>query len=301
MSHSKASSETEAGPAAPARTGGFRVWWELTKPRLALMSTLTAAIGYIAAPVGVSWVGLCLLVISIFLSAGGVLTLNQWWERAVDGLMERTRARPLPTGRVSIVGAGWFGLVLVLAGLLIQWWAFHPLALFLNFITVTSYLLLYTPLKRVSLYCTHVGALPGALPPLIGWSAATGTVDGLGFWLFMIVLLWQMPHFFAISWMFREDYARGGIRVLSVTHPNGRRLILETVLFSILLGIVTLWLFFADYAGWAYLFVAVVLFIWLIFENYRFAKEVLHGEGKSRLFLFSLLYLPVLLVALLLG
>jgi protoheme IX farnesyltransferase len=277
---------------------GLGVWLELTKPRLALMSTLTAAIGFIAAPQPLQWIPLLLLSLSIFLSAAGVLALNQWWEHATDALMLRTRDRPLPSGRLNRPQVLRVGLILIAIGLLIQWWAFPPLVLLLNLATVSSYLLVYTPLKRLTPLCTHVGAIPGALPPLIGWAAATNTMTGLGFWLFLILLFWQMPHFFAIAWLYREDYARGGIRVLSVSHPNGRRLLVETLLFSMGMVAVSLAPYWLGYTDGRYAVFALLLMAWLAWELKRLVRSILDGEGKSNLFLFSLVYLPVLLIAL---
>ncbi len=289
---------TEPSCALKQTGGGLGVWLELTKPRLALMSTLTAAIGFIAAPQAVEWLPLVLLSFSIFLSAAGVLALNQWWEHATDALMHRTRDRPLPTGRLTRMQALSMGLTLIVIGLLIQLWAFHPLVLLLNLATVASYLLVYTPLKRMTPLCTHVGAIPGALPPLIGWAAATGTMTGLGFWLFLILLFWQMPHFFAIAWLYREDYARGGIRVLSVSHPNGRRLLVETLLFSMGMVAVSLAPYWLGYADARYALFALLLMAWLAWELKRLVRAILDGKGKSNLFLFSLIYLPILLIAL---
>jgi heme o synthase len=285
---------------SPSRSAcqGIGVWLELTKPRLALMSTLTAAIGYVAAPQSVEWLALSLLSLSIFLSAAGVLALNQWWEHDTDALMHRTRDRPLPSGRLSRVQALFAGLVLISIGFVIQWWYFPPLVLLLNLATVGSYLLIYTPLKRLTHLCTHVGAIPGALPPLIGWAAATNSVTGLGFWLFLILLFWQMPHFFAIAWLYREDYARGGIRVLSVTHPNGHRLLVETLLFSMGLAAVSLAPFWLGYVDAYYAVFAILLMAWLGWELRQLVRSILQGEGKSHLFLFSLIYLPILLIAL---
>jgi protoheme IX farnesyltransferase len=298
MSASQTEPFTEPSCALKQPGGGLGVWLELTKPRLALMSTLTAAIGFMAAPQPIEWIPLLLLSFSIFLSAAGVLALNQWWEQATDALMHRTRDRPLPTGRLTRPQALSMGLFLIAIGLLTQWLFFHPLVLLLNLATVVSYLLVYTPLKRMTPLCTHVGAIPGALPPLIGWAAATGTMTGLGFWLFLILLFWQMPHFFAIAWLYREDYARGGIRVLSVSHPNGRRLLVETLVFSMAMVAVSLAPYWLGYADARYALFALLLMAWLAWELKRLVRAILDGKGKSNLFLFSLIYLPILLIAL---
>jgi protoheme IX farnesyltransferase len=277
---------------------GFGVWCELVKPRLALMSTLTATIGYVAAPQPLQWLPLCLLSVAIFLTAAGALALNQWWEHATDSLMQRTHDRPLPTGRLSRMQALIMGSILIFVGLLIQWWTFDALVVFLNMATIGSYLLVYTPLKQMTPLCTHAGAIPGALPPLIGWAAATGTITGLGFWLFLILLFWQMPHFFAIAWLYREDYARGGIRVLSVSHPNGHRLLIETLFFSMAMIAASLAPYWLGYADGRYAITVLLLMGWLAWELKNLVFAILQNKGKSNLFIFSLIYLPVLLFAL---
>lgn len=273
---------------------------ELTKPRLAMLSTLTGVAGYLAAPGAFSWPGLAAVSAAIFLAAGGALTLNQWMERATDGRMTRTAGRPLPSGRLAPAAALGFGLLMTASGLLVALLTLPAIATGLTALTVASYLLLYTPLKKRTHWCTHAGAFPGALPPLIGWSAATGHPGGLGLWLFAIVLLWQMPHFFAIAWLCREDYARGGLRILSVTRPDGHRLVRENFLYLALLYPVTLGPVLTGAAGWIYGGTALFLNTVFLVEGLCFARTVrTRDRVRNRLFLFSLLYLPVLFVVLL--
>jgi len=275
---------------------------ELTKPRLAFLSTLTGMAGYLAAPDAWNWWEFTLVSFAIFLAACGALALNQHFERKTDALMERTKERPLPSLRMQPQIAFIFGLGTAFSGVLLSWIALPGITTLLIAATILSYLLVYTPLKSVTSFCTHLGAIPGALPPLIGWSAATGQLHGLGLWLFAIVLLWQMPHFFAIAWLCREDYQRGGIRVLPVTHPNGKRLLLENYFYLILLFPITLGPVWSGNAGWFYGGSAILLNAWFLFEGYRFAISVRQGETSgNRLFLFSLVYLPLLFCALLLN
>ena len=287
------------GGGAPGGSG-VRNYLDLTKPRLAFLSTLTGLAGYLAAPQAFAWVEFIAVFLGIFLSAAGALVLNQWIEHETDARMDRTRDRPLPAGRVTRPAALAFGLAAAAGGVGISALFLLPVATLLIVATVASYLLLYTPLKRRTHWCTHVGALPGALPPLIGWSAATGSIGGLGVWLFLIVLVWQMPHFFAIAWLCREDYARGGLRILSVTHRDGRRLLVETYFFLLLLFPVCLAPVLTGDVGWIYGASSLLLNGIFLFEGIRFAATVRSGGSTgNRLFLFSLLYLPVLFTILL--
>lgn len=272
----------------------------LTKPRLAFLSTLTGVAGYLAAPADFSWPLFFGVGLAIFLSACGALALNQYLERNIDAKMERTRERPLPAQQLNPLPSALFGAGLTALGLLLAVFTLPWLAVVLIAITVISYLFLYTPLKPLTLWSTHIGAIPGALPPLIGWTAATGEIGGLGLWLFAIVLLWQMPHFFAIAWMCREDYRRGNIRVLTTTHPDGKRLIFENYLYLALLFPVALGPVFAGSANWIYGSCALVLNTWFLWEGYRFSFTVRNGgRTGNRLFLFSLFYLPALFSVLL--
>jgi len=280
-----------------SRVGPFL---ELTKPRLAFLSTLTGLAGFLAAPDQFAWLGFLAVGVSIFLSAAGALTLNQVIERRIDGLMERTKDRPLPTGQISLNSALIFGIVTAGIGIAIAYLALPALAASLILATVLIYVLVYTPLKRHTHWCTHVGAIPGALPPLIGWAAATGHADGLGLWLFFILALWQMPHFFAIAWLCRGDYAQGNLKMLSVTRPDGKRLIGENFLYLGLLFPICLAPVFLGEVGWIYGASSILLNAIFLFEGIRFARTVKTGGSTgNRLFLFSLLYLPVLLIALL--
>jgi protoheme IX farnesyltransferase len=214
--------------------------------------------------------------------------------------MERTRQRPLPAGRTSRPAALAFGAGTGAAGLGLSAVALPLLATGLIALTIAVYLLAYTPLKKRSPWCTHVGAIPGAIPPLIGWAAATGSIGGLGVWLALIVLLWQMPHFFAIAWLCQSDYEKGGLRVLSVSHPDGRRLTAENYLYLFLLFPVCLAPTLAGQTGWVYGISSIVLNLLFLFEGVRFAATVRSGgRTGNRLFVYSLLYLPVLLVFLL--
>jgi len=273
---------------------------DLTKPRLALLSTLTALAGYLASPDSFSWTTFLALTLAVFSASTGSLALNQWMEHASDGLMKRTKARPIPSGRLGRPAAFSFGCVLVLIGLGISAAFLLLLPTLLIAATVAIYLAAYTPLKKKSHWCTHLGAVPGALPPLIGWTASTSSVQGIGIWLFFILLLWQMPHFFAIAWLCREDYQRGGMKILSVTHPDGHRLVAENYIYLALLFPVCLGPTFTGHTGWIYGGASILLNLFFLREGFRFAETVRSaGRTSNRLFLYSLFYLPVLLIVLL--
>jgi len=211
----------------------FRDLVELTKPRITLMVVLTAGIGLLLASGGeASYVLVIHTLVGTGLLAGGSSALNQVLERDLDALMQRTADRPLPAGRMHPDAALLFGVALSIIGLL-------ELTLFVNLLTallgtlaLASYVFLYTPLKRVSSLATVIGAIPGAIPPLMGWTAVTNEI-GLGAWvLFGILFLWQLPHFLAIAWMCREDYARAGLPMLPVVDPDGRSTARQMVLWA---------------------------------------------------------------------
>jgi protoheme IX farnesyltransferase len=281
---------------APAtRTGD---WIALTKPRLNLLVLLTTLAGlYLAEPSGVGTALLVHTLLGSALVAGGASALNQVLERTTDGLMRRTRNRPLPAGRLGVPEGALLGGLLSIAGLV-------ELALFTNLTaagvaaaTLVSYVFLYTPLKTRTSLSTLVGAVPGALPPVIGWAAATGSVSGPAVVLFGIVFLWQMPHFLAIAWMYRDDYAQAGIPLLPVLEPDGRRTGFQALLYAAVLWPVSLLPVMAGLAGLPYSLVATVLGFLYIGLSVRFAQERSRATAR-RLFLFSIVYLALLLGAL---
>lgn len=273
-------------------------FFELTKPRLSLMSVISAMAGYLLAVPPRDVVGFFGLLAGTALAAGGAAALNQWMEREADLRMRRTRERPLPAGRVSPGAALAFGIALCIAGpalvLLTNW-----IAAALTAATVLVYLLAYTPLKQLSPRATEVGALPGALPPLIGWTAATGTFGPMGWFLFGILFAWQLPHFMAISWMFRDDYARGGFRMLSVSDTTGRSVAWHAMGWTcVLLGVAALPVLWAQ-AGWLYIVGAPLLCGWMIAEAFQFLRATSKDLPARRLFFTSITWLPAFLVILL--
>ena len=266
----------------------------LTKPRLNLLVLITTLAGlYLAAPQGVPTALLLHTLLGTTLVAGGAAALNQVWERDTDSLMRRTQTRPLPAGRLRVGEATWFGFALTSAGLVELGVAVNLLAAGVAALTVISYVLVYTPLKRRTSLATLVGAIPGALPPVIGWTAATGSITLPAFVLFGIVFLWQMPHFLAIAWIYRDEYAAAGIPLLPVLEPDGRRTGQQALLYAAVLWPVSLLPAAVGIAGLPYSIVATVLGFLFIGMSLSFARERSLPHAR-RLFMFSITYLPLL-------
>jgi protoheme IX farnesyltransferase len=270
----------------------------LTKPRLNLLVVATSAAGYYLGAPAVRPDTLMMLqaVAGTALVAGGAAVLNQVYERETDALMRRTRMRPLPDGRVTPGDARLFGLLLSAAGLVVLALRTNLLAAALAMATLVTYLIVYTPMKRRTSLATLVGAIPGALPPLIGWAAARGSVSIGGAALFAIVFLWQIPHFMAIAWLYRDDYGRAGFPLLPVIEPNGRRAGRQALVYAAALLPVSLVPALVGVSGPIYLIVALGLGVALLALSARFA--LLRDDGSARwLFIGSITYLPLLWIA----
>ena len=266
----------------------------LTKPRLNLLVLVTTLAGlYLAAPDGVAIPILVHTLAGTALVAGGAAALNQVWERDTDALMQRTRSRPVPAGRLGSTQALWFAIALSVAGVVDLAVNVNVLAAFVAWLTLTSYVFVYTPLKRRTSLATLVGAIPGALPPVIGWAAAVGTVTLPALVLFGIVFLWQMPHFLAIAWLYRHEYAAAGIPLLPVLEPDGRRTGRQALLYAAALWPVSLMPTLVGLAGGFYIALATVLGSILVVLSARFARDRSTAAAR-RLFLFSIVYLPLL-------
>jgi protoheme IX farnesyltransferase len=266
----------------------------LTKPRLNLLVLLTTLGGlYLASPGGVPLLLVAHTLIGTALVAGGAAALNQVWERDTDARMRRTSGRPLPRGRLTRVESTWFGLALTIAGLVDLALATNVTAALVALVTSITYVLVYTPLKVRTSLATLVGAVPGALPPVIGWAAASGTISPAALVLFGIVFFWQMPHFLAIAWMYRDDYARAGIPLLPVLEPDGRRTGHQALLYAAALWPVSLLPVMVGLAGAPYSIIATVLGFAFIGLALQFARDRSQIHAR-RLFAFSLLYLTLL-------
>ena len=279
-----------------------RAWADyvtLIKPRVNLLVLVTTVIGFHLGNLGGTDLALLFnTVVGTFLVASGAAAFNQLLERDVDAKMRRTMQRPLPDGRIGSVEAFWFATALSAIGLAQLWLGANHLAALVAVATLVSYALIYTPLKKVTSLATVVGAVPGALPPVIGWAAARGTLSIEAWVLFGIVFFWQMPHVLAISWLYREDYERGGIRVLPVEDPDGRSTAFQMVSYAAALVPVSLLPTAVGMAGRVYFAGALVLGIAALALAVRFAQQ--HTPERARqLFYASLIYLPVLWVLML--
>jgi heme o synthase len=273
---------------------------ELVKARLTLLVLLTTAVGYyMGAQRPIYYAGLLHAVFGTAWAAAGAAALNQWWERAADALMERTRTRPVPDGRMRPMEALIAGTFLSLFGVVYLAIACNWLSAFLAAITVVIYIFAYTPLKRISNFNTLVGAIPGALPPLVGWAAARGKIDAGAWSLFAIMFLWQLPHFFAIAWMYREDYARAGFEMISKDDASGERSASQSVFFCILLLIIAGLPTFIAMTTQLYLLAELLFGGAFVAVAMRFLR-VRTPSAARVLFITSILYLPLLFGALVL-
>ena len=282
-----------------AFTGGYRRaldFLELTKPRVSLMVLVTMFVGfYLGSEHGAGYLRLIETLIGTALAAGGTLALNQFLERRADALMARTRHRPLPDGRMQPTEALLFGVGLAAAGLLILALTVNALSALVTASIVGSYLFIYTPLKQRSSLCGVVGAVPGALPPVIGWTAATGGLSIEAWVLFAIMFFWQIPHTLAIARLYRDDFAKAGIQFLPVIESDGWTTGRQIITHSLALLVVSLLPTLLGLAGTVYFLAALLLgsgFLW-----YGIGLAISQSLAAARrLLLASLIYLPLLLV-----
>ena len=273
---------------------------ELVKARLTLLVLLTTAVGFYLGAVGaINYVALFHAVFGTALAAAGAAALNQWWERRPDALMQRTKTRPIPAGRMLPRDALIVGTLLAIAGVSYLTISSNWLSAALASLTIAIYIFGYTPLKRISTANTLVGAIPGALPPMIGWAAASGRLDPGAWSLFAILFFWQLPHFFAIAWMYREDYARAGFQMVSRGDETGTRSASQSVFFCIVLLLVGGIPAFLGVVSSMYLPAELILNGLFIFAAMRFLRTQAAADAR-KLFLTSIVYLPLLLIALVL-
>src|SRR5438105_8798526 len=279
--HPNAAAEVSAPLSAKTRAAAYI---ELTKPRITSLIVLTSAAGFWLVSVGtVNYLLFAHALIGIALLSSGIATLNQFMERDLDALMRRTADRPLPSGRLFPFEALWFGLTLTLM-------AEAYLALFVNVLTallgltvIAGYLFVYTPLKTRTSLSTALGAFPGAMPPLMGWTAARGEIDVAAWVLFAILFLWQFPHFLAIAWMYREDYGRAGIRMLPVLEPDGRVTGQQIIAYSVMLLPVSLLPAVLGLSGKIYLIAAFVLGLLFVASSVRAALSKSNQHARQLL------------------
>jgi heme o synthase len=271
------------------------VFSDLVKARLTTLVLLTTAVGFY-----IGWRGAMNFALffntlaATALVAAGASALNQLLEREYDAKMRRTQSRPLPSGRLQPTTVAIFGGASSVAGLVYLALAVNLLTSVLGAVTLVSYLFIYTPLKRVTWLNTMIGAVPGALPPLMGWTAARGELSGEGWALFAILFFWQLPHFFAIAWMYRDEYAKAGFKMLSNVDANGKRTAEQSVSNTLALLAVSLCPFVFKMAGITYLVGAIILGAGFLFCAIQFSRQLTLPRAKQ-LFFASIIYLPLLL------
>ncbi len=269
---------------------------ELTKPRITFLIVLTAAAGFaLASPGRVDYRAMLTAMVGIALLSSGVATLNQYMEKDLDALMRRTANRPLPTGKLLPWEALGFGVGLTVLAEIYLLVLVNPLSAVLGLTVIAGYLFGYTPLKTRTSLSTFVGAFPGAVPPLIGWASARGTIGVEAWVLFAILFLWQFPHFLAIAWMYREDYTRAGILMLPVVEPDGRVTGQQIVLYTVMLLPVSLLPTLLGTAGKTYFAGAIIFGLVFLYFSLRaaFSKS---RQAARQLLLASVIYLPLLFI-----
>jgi protoheme IX farnesyltransferase len=287
-------------PAQGRRIASFGVlldFWQLTKPEINFLIAITAAAGFWMGAASAlpyfKWMPFFHTLLGTALVASGAATLNQLIELQYDAQMRRTARRPLASGRIAPSEALWFGVLLSVFGVVHLAISTNALASLLAAITLLSYLFLYTPLKRITPLCTLVGAVPGAAPPLIGWTAACGHIDAAAWVLFAIVFLWQFPHFMSIAWMYREDYGRAGYLVLPASEIKDRFVAWQTLLPTIGLFVVAIVPALRGQSGIVYSAGALALGGVFLYYSTRFALQPSIAYARQLLFA-SIVYLPVL-------
>lgn len=280
-------------------TARFADYFELTKPRLSLLSVLTALAGYAAVRRPGNDLGLlaCVLL-GTCLAAAGVAALNQWLEHETDARMKRTADRPIPSGKVATGSAFVLGALLCTAALMFVYAMVNALAAGFTLATMVAYLGFYTPAKKRSRWATEIGAVAGALPPLIGWAAGDGRVSALGWILFGILFFWQIPHFMAIAWIYRKDYSAVNFPMPSVRDPSGSRVAARSFANCVLLVAVSVLPVVLRLDTWRYGVVAAAAGLWLLYRAGVFLRPTAHDSAAGPLFFTTILYLPVLLMAL---
>ncbi len=270
--------------------------WALTKPGITRLVLVTTAVGvYLASRGSIDWILMAHALIGTGLLAAGTNALNMYAERRVDAEMKRTKERPLPAGRLNPTTALLFSSGISVLGTLYLTLLVNPLTAAIGAAALLIYIFAYTPLKRRSWLCTVVGAVPGALPPMMGWTAVTGRLDPLAWVLFGIVFLWQMPHFYAIGWLYKNDYAQAGFPMLPVVDDEGERTARQIILYTVALVVVSLLTTFMGLTGAVYLVGATTLGLGFLVLGLALARTRT-GLSARRLFLGSVIYLPILLL-----
>jgi heme o synthase len=274
----------------------WRDYLALTKPEISFLVSISALAGFLlGSPGPIEWDTLLWALTGVTLTAAGGCALNHYLERELDGQMRRTAARPIPSGRIQPAAAAWFGIGMVGAGLAVLCPLTNPLTGVLAGLTVVLYLFVYTPLKRVSTLNTFVGTIPGALPALGGFTAATGVMGPSGWAFFAVLVCWQIPHFYALAWMYRADYARAKFAMLSVSAPDGRSMAVQVVVCSILMVVASLVPVWLGAVGVVYAVGASLLGLWFARPVARFAGLRTNNSART-LLKATIYYIPVLVL-----
>ena len=274
----------------------FKSYWGMTKPGILIMVLVTTAVGFYFADHGIHRPILLLwTLLGSALTCGGASVLNQYLERDVDALMNRTHKRPIPMGIISPEEAMSFGISLILIGLLVFCWKVNLLTAFLSLLTCFLYIVVYTPMKRLSWLNTTFGAIPGAIPPLGGWAAATNHLDPGGWVLFLIMFTWQHPHFYAIAWLLKEDYKKAGFKMLPCVYPDAKFTFSQITAFSFLLIAFSLMPTLMGMSGRIYFWGALVLGIGVLYTAFLFQRSQSNVDARKILGA-SIMYLPLLLI-----
>lgn len=283
---------------APTSTASFRDYLELTKPRLSLLSVLTALVGYLAARPPSNPSKLTFLLIGTCLAAGGVAALNQWMESDTDAQMKRTADRPIPTGKVASGSAFVLGALMCIASLFLLFAKVNLPSCLFTLLTIFSYLGWYTPAKRWSIWSTEIGAVAGAFPPLIGWAGGEGSISALGWILFGVLYFWQIPHFMSIAWTYRRDYSAVHFPMLPVRDEAGGKVAAWSFVNTLALVVVSVLPVYYGFATRAYGLAALVVGAWFTWRAIVFLRPTGRDVASRKLFFASITYLPLVLIAL---
>ena len=287
--------EVSAEILSTAEKSWTSVFADLVKARLTTLVLLTTLVGfYLGWRGAMNYALMFHALAATALVAAGASALNQWLEREYDAKMRRTQSRPLPSGRLQPATVAIFGGVCSVTGLIYLALAVNSLTSILGAVTLISYLFIYTPLKRVTWLNTAIGAVPGALPPLMGWTAARGELTGEGWALFAILFFWQLPHFFAIAWIYKDEYAKAGFKMLPNIDPEGQRTAQQAVSNTLALLAVSLFPFVFKMAGTTYLAGALILGAGFLWSAIQFSRQLTLARARQ-LFFASIIYLPLLL------
>lgn len=273
-----------------------KLYWRMTKPGIMMLVLVTTSLGFYFAQGSFHHFNILMwTLLGTSLTCGGASVLNQYLERDVDVLMQRTKKRPLPLGIISPAEALGFGVSIILLGLFIFCWKVNLLTAFLSLLTCFLYVLVYTPMKRLTWLNTTIGAIPGAIPPLGGWAAATNHLDPGAWILFLILFTWQHPHFYAIAWLYKEDYKKAGFKMLPVVHPDGKFTFSQITAFSFLLLAFSLMPSLIGMSGRIYFWGALVLGLGMLYTAFLFQRSQSNIDARKILGA-SILYLPLLLI-----